>query len=49
MAMVGYKKFIFVRAITARMEAEQRPSEDIIKEYVKLTEEEKIEILADIK
>lgn len=49
MAMAGYKKFIFVRAITARIETEQRPSKDIIKEYVKLTEEEKTEILTDIK
>ncbi|WP_291580042.1 hypothetical protein [Clostridium sp. UBA6640] len=43
--MAEYKKFIFVRAITARVEVEQREKEDIIKEYVKLIEEEKREIL----
>jgi hypothetical protein len=43
------KKTIMVNVIKTRMLQEQRASEDIIKEYIKLTEEEKTEILADIK
>lgn len=43
-----WKKTIFVNAIKARMEMENRTAEDIIQEYVKLTEEEKAEILAEI-
>lgn len=46
--MPTWKKCIFVNAIKARMEQESRTSEDIIKEYVKLTEAEKTEILAEI-
>lgn len=48
MAMAGYKKRIFVRVIKARMEAEQTTAEEIIKDYPKLTEEEKAELLAEI-
>lgn len=43
-----WKKTIFINAIKARMEMENRTAEDIITEYVKLTEEEKAEILAEI-
>lgn len=46
--MVGYKKRIFVRAIIARMEAEQITAEVAIDDYPKLTEEEKAEILVDV-
>lgn len=46
--MPTWKKNIFVNAIKARMEQENRTTEDIIQEYVKLTEEEKTEILAEI-
>lgn len=46
--MVGYKKRIFVRAILARMEAEQITAEIAIEDYPKLTDEEKTEILADV-
>ena len=42
--MPTWKKNIFVRAITTRMAAEQRTSEDIIEEYPALTEDEKTEI-----
>lgn len=47
--MLEWKKIIFVNAIKTRMVQEQRASADIIKEYVRLTEEERTEILADIK
>lgn len=43
-----WKKTIFVNAIKARMEMEGRTAEDIIQDYPKLTEEEKVEILAEI-
>lgn len=43
-----WKKTIFVNAIKARMEMEDRTAEDIIQDYPKLTEEEKVEILAEI-
>ncbi len=46
--MPVWKKTIFVNAIRARMEMEGRTAEDIIQEYTKLTEEEKVEILAEI-
>lgn len=46
--MPNWKKTIFVNAIRTRMIQENRTAEDIIKEYVKLTEEEKREILAGI-
>lgn len=43
-----WKKTIFVNAIKARMEMENRTADEIITEYTKLTEEEKAEILAEI-
>lgn len=43
--MPSWKKNIFVNAIKARMELENRTAEDIIQEYTKLTEDEKAEIL----
>lgn len=46
--MPTWKKNIFVVAIKARMEQEQRTAEDIIQEYTKLTDAEKQEILAAI-
>lgn len=46
--MPVWKKTIFVNAIKARMEMEDRTAEDIIQDYPKLTEEEKVEILAEI-
>jgi len=46
--MPTWKLNIFVNAIKARMELESRTEEDIIKEYTKLTEEEKTEILTEI-
>jgi len=46
--MPEWKLSIFVGAITCRMEIEQRTKEDIITEYVLLTEEEKTEILNNI-
>lgn len=46
--MPTWKKNIFVTAIKARMEQESRTTEDIIKEYTKLTDAEKTEILAAI-
>jgi hypothetical protein len=46
--MPTWKKAIFVRAIKSRMEAEIITAEYIILEYVKLTDSEKIEILAEI-
>jgi hypothetical protein len=47
--MPSWKKNIFARTIKARMEAEQRTAEDIIKEYPKLTDAEQKEILEAIK
>jgi hypothetical protein len=46
--MPTWKKIIFVNAVKTRMEQENRTAEDIIKEYTKLTDEEKTEILATI-
>ena len=46
--MPVWKKTIFVNAIRARMVMEDRTAEDIIQDYPKLTEEEKVEILAEI-
>ncbi|BCJ98126.1 hypothetical protein [Anaerocolumna chitinilytica] len=46
--MPSWKKIIFVNAIKARMIQENRTAEDIITEYTKLTETEKIEILANL-
>lgn len=46
--MEGYKLRIFVRVIKARIEIENKTAEEIIVDYVKLTEEEKAEILASV-
>jgi len=46
--MPAWKKNIFVRAIRARMELENKTAIDIISEYTALTEAEKTEILASI-
>ncbi|MCY6957971.1 hypothetical protein [Clostridium brassicae] len=46
--MPVWKKIIFVNAIRTRVNQENRTKEDIIKEYVKLTEEEKKEILTEV-
>lgn len=46
--MEGYKLRIFVRAIKTRMELEGKTAEEIIADYVKLTDEEKAEILASV-
>lgn len=46
--MEGYKLRIFVRAIKTRMVQESKTAEEIIVDYVKLTEEEKTEILASV-
>ncbi len=43
--MPQWKRNIFVTAIKARMQNESRTAEDIIKEYTKLTDAEKAEIL----
>ena len=43
-----YKLRIFVRAIKIRMELENKTAEEIIVDYLKLTNEEKTEILAEI-
>lgn len=40
---------IFTRAIKTRMKTEQRTAEDIITEYVLLTEDEKAEILSNLR
>ena len=42
--MEAWWKTIFVNAIRARMSMESRTAEDIIAEYVKLTDDEKAEI-----
>lgn len=46
--MLIWKKNIFIIAIKARMDLEQKTAEEIIEDYVKLTAEEKIEILNSI-
>ena len=46
--MPEWKLNIFINAITYRMEVEQWGTEEIIAEYVLLTEEEKTEILNNI-
>ena len=43
-----WKRNIFVRVITRRMQEEGRTAEDIIMEYPALTEDEKAEILSEI-
>lgn len=46
--MPTWKLNIFVNAIKARIIQENRTAEDIIQEYTKLTEAEKMEILTAI-
>lgn len=46
--MPTWKLNIFVRVVWSRMEAEQRPAEEILAEYTKLTETEKNEILINL-
>ena len=46
--MPSWKKNIFVRVITRRIQEEGRTAEDIIMEYPALTEDEKAEILSEI-
>lgn len=43
--MLIWKKNIFVRIITRRMQEESRTAKEILVEYPTLTEEEKTEIL----
>lgn len=45
--MPNWKKIIFINAIKARIQLESRTAEDIIKDYTKLTEAEKAEILSE--
>lgn len=45
--MPNWKKIIFINAIKARTQLESRTAEDIIKDYTKLTETEKAEILSE--
>lgn len=46
--MPTWKKTIFVNAIKARVTQEDRTADEIIQEYTKLTEAEKIEILTEV-
>ncbi len=46
--MNEYWKRIFVSAVKARIEREQRTAEEIIQEYSKLTELEKAELFAEV-
>lgn len=46
--MLTWKKNIFVNAIRARMVLENKTTEEIIVDYVALTETEKAEILSAI-
>lgn len=46
--MPSWKKNIFVNAIRSRKASENRAAEDIITDYIALTEDEKTEILAAI-
>ena len=46
--MLTWKRNIFVRVITRRMQEEGRTAKDIIMEYPALTEDEKAEILSEI-
>ena len=41
-----WKRNIFVRVVTRRMQEEGRTAEDVLEEYPALTEDEKTEILA---
>ncbi len=45
--MPAWKKIIFVNAIKARIQLENRTATDIIQDYTKLTESEKTEILSE--
>ena len=44
--MPTWKRNIFVRVVTRRMQEEGRTAEEILLEYPALTEDEKTEILA---
>ncbi len=46
--MPTWKKTIFLNAIKARIQMENRTADDIIQEYLKLSESEKEEILNEI-
>lgn len=46
--MPSWKKSIFVNAIKARMQMENRTAEEIIEDYTKLTQDEKEEILESL-
>lgn len=48
MSMPIWKKTIFINAIKTRIVQENRSSGDILKEYIKLTEDEKTEILNEL-
>lgn len=45
--MPAWKKIIFINAIKARIQLESRTAEDIIKDYTKLSDIEKAEILSE--
>jgi len=45
--MPNWKKTIFVNAIKALIEAEGKPAAEIVATYTKLTEAERIELLAE--
>jgi len=44
--MPSWKKIIFINAIKARIQLENRTADVIIQDYTKLTEAEKTEILS---
>jgi len=44
--MPTWKRNIFVRVVTRRMQEEGRTAEDVLEEYPALAEDEKTEILA---
>lgn len=46
--MPAWKKSIFVNAIKARTQMENRTAEEIIEDYTKLTQDEKEEILESL-
>lgn len=46
--MPTWKNLIFLNAIKARIELENRTAEDIIEDYSKLSESEKEEILSEL-
>lgn len=47
--MPTYKKIIFVKAISVRIEGGEGTAEEIIRSYTKLTETEKLELLKEFK